>query len=223
MGKNIIYIHKSASNQPSSISRRSSPVIESKEGTETRYRQKEERRRLLPHGLHRFVNRFPIGMLTATVLLDLGALLSGSSAMASASFYTLALGLIFGVIAAFFGIADWMASSDNTGVKTIGMGHGFLAIIALALFAYSFFIRYLDPANPSNSAYALSFAGFAALIWTTVKGHQMVSKYAVGIDPNAWRRSLEMRQHNELRNVRDAAHRELTTDAEPDKRQAFTK
>jgi hypothetical protein len=53
----------------------------------------------------------------------------------------IAVGIIGGLLAAFFGLIDWLAIPSGTRAKVIGLGHGLSNAVMVMLFALSWLLR----------------------------------------------------------------------------------
>src|SRR4051812_1618149 len=84
----------------------------------------ESRAKLLGHPIHQMLIPFPFGLLATAVIFDVVYLISGSPAIATSAYWIIAAGIIGGVVAAPFGLIDWLAIPKATRARTIGMVHG---------------------------------------------------------------------------------------------------
>ena len=99
-------------------------------------------------------------------------------------------GIVGGLVAAPFGLIDWMAIPKGTRAHSVGAVHGLGNVVVLLLFAWSWWLRYgaagaVTPYTPSTLALALSFAGFALAGLTGWLGGELVDRHAVGVDDGA--------------------------------------
>jgi uncharacterized membrane protein len=97
----------------------------------------------------------------------------------------IAAGLISGLVAAPFGLIDWLAIPAGTRAKRIGAWHGGGNLIVVLLYAASWWFRRSAPQNPMNLAYVLSFGGGLIALVTGWLGGELVDRLAVGVDPGA--------------------------------------
>ena len=67
---------------------------------------------------------FPLGLLATAVVFDLAFLATSRPEMAAVSYWMMAAGLIGALVAAPFGLIDWLAIEKNTRAKRIGAMHG---------------------------------------------------------------------------------------------------
>src|ERR1043165_8078358 len=92
-----------------------------------------QKAKLLGHPIHQMLIVFPLGLLATAVVFDLITLFSGNSAWSGAAFYMIGAGIVGGLLAAVFGLWDWLTIPSNTRAKTIGAYHG-LGNLGVGLF-----------------------------------------------------------------------------------------
>lgn len=141
----------------------------------------ESRARLLGHSVHQMLIVFPVGLLATAVLFDVAYLASGRELMAAVSYWVMAAGLIGGLVAAPFGLVDWLAIEPGTRARRIGKVHGLGNVVMLALFAVSWWLRGSADEPPAAAALALSFAGAALAMFTAWLGGELVARLGVGV------------------------------------------
>jgi uncharacterized membrane protein len=74
----------------------------------------ESRAKILGHPILQMLIPFPFGLLATAVIFDVIYLIWGNPAMATASYWMIAAGVIGGFIAAPFGLIDWLAIPKGT-------------------------------------------------------------------------------------------------------------
>jgi uncharacterized membrane protein len=141
--------------------------------------------KLLGHPIHQALIVFPLGLLGGAVVFDLLAIVIGSVSLLTASFYMIAAGVIAGLVAAPFGLVDWVGIPHNTRAKFVGGIHGLGNALVLVLFAASWLLRRPDALSPSGPAFGLSFAGFLLSLVTGWLGGELVDRLGVGVDEGA--------------------------------------
>jgi uncharacterized membrane protein len=119
----------------------------------------ESRAKLFGHPIHQMLIVFPLGLLATSVIFDIIYLTSGNGYWAGISYWLIAAGLIGGLLAAVFGLIDWLAIPAKTRAKSIGAIHGLGNLLVVGLFAGSWLLRTDNPNNPQMLAIAISFAG----------------------------------------------------------------
>jgi uncharacterized membrane protein len=145
----------------------------------------ESKAKLLGHPIHQMLIVFPLGVLAMSLVFDLIARLAGSPKLHEAAFYMIAAGVISGLLAAVFGLIDFLAIPANTRAKRIGALHGVGNVVVVVLFAASWFLRRDDPANPEVLAIVLAAAAAALATVTGWLGGELVDRLGVGVDDGA--------------------------------------
>jgi uncharacterized membrane protein len=100
------------------------------------------------------------------------------------AFYSLLAGIIGAIAAAVPGLIDWLSITDRTVVK-IANWHARLNVIALIVFAISFYLRTTSGANLVNGSYTipvvLSVLGVVLITISGWLGGEMVFKHGVAV------------------------------------------
>ena len=122
--------------------------------------------RFLGHPIHQALIAFPLGLLGGAVLFDIVAIVISSPGLLQASYYMIAAGVISGLVAAPFGLVDWLGIPSGTRAKFIGAVHGLGNVVVLVLFAASWLLRRPDAVGPSGSALGFSSAGLLLALVT---------------------------------------------------------
>ncbi|MDN3923139.1 DUF2231 domain-containing protein [Roseateles violae] len=99
--------------------------------------------------------------------------------------YPIAAGLIGGLLAAPFGLIDWLAIPRGTRAKSLGALHAGGNVIVLSLFALSWCLRRDAPKAPSWLAHALVFIGVTLALVTAWMGGELVDRLGVGVSDDA--------------------------------------
>jgi uncharacterized membrane protein len=97
--------------------------------------------KLLGHPIHPMLIVFPLGLLGMAVIFDLIYLGTGRTLWTGMAYYMIGAGLITGLLAAVFGLVDWLAIPAGTRAKVIGAWHGIGNVVVMALFFASWLIR----------------------------------------------------------------------------------
>jgi uncharacterized membrane protein len=146
----------------------------------------ESRAKILGHPIHQMLIPFPLGVLGMSVVFDIIALaMDRHDPLFTAAYYMIAAGIVSGLLAAVFGLIDFIAIPRNTRAKRVGAMHGVGNVIVVVLFAASWFLRRDHPADPGTMAIALSIAGFALSGLTGWLGGELVDRLSVGVDDGA--------------------------------------
>lgn len=142
--------------------------------------------RLFGHPIHQMLIVFPLGLLATSVIFDIIYLATGNARWAGVAFYMIASGVIGGLIAAVFGLVDFLAIPRGTRAKRIGAMHGIGNVVVTGLFALGWLVRYgSDPANPELLPLVLSFVAAGIALVTAWMGGELVDRLAVGVDEGA--------------------------------------
>jgi uncharacterized membrane protein len=146
----------------------------------------ESKAKLLGHAIHPMLIVFPLGLLVTSVVFDVIHLVTNDPMFATVSYWMIAAGLIGGVLAAIFGLIDWLNIPADTRAKAIGLWHGRGNAAVLVLFAVSWYMRRDDPAHiPSTVAFIFSLVAVGLGTVTSWLGGELVDRLGVGVDRGA--------------------------------------
>ncbi len=145
----------------------------------------ESRAKIAGHPVHPMLIVFPLGLLATAVIFDIITLVWGAGRWSEMSFWMILVGVIGGLVAAVFGLIDFLAIPSGTRAHAIGLWHGAGNVVVVVLFAVSWFLRRPDPAAPGALAYVLSFVAVALALVTGWLGGELVDRLGVGVDDGA--------------------------------------
>lgn len=145
----------------------------------------ESRAKLFGHPIHPMLIVFPLGLLGMAIVFDVLGLVLGNGYWSEIAYWMIAAGIVTGLLAAPFGLIDWLAIPSGTRAKRIGAWHGIGNLFVLLLFAGSWFLRNAAPQTPDTLALALGFGGVALALVTGWLGGELVDRLAVGVDEGA--------------------------------------
>lgn len=145
----------------------------------------ESRAKVLGHPIHQMLIVLPLGVLAMSLVFDLIAWFAGMPKLYEAAFYMIAAGVISGLLAAIFGLIDFLAIPRGTRARRVGTMHGVGNVVVVALFAASWFLRLDNPAQPEILAIVLSAAAAALAGVTGWLGGELVDRLGVGVDDGA--------------------------------------
>jgi uncharacterized membrane protein len=145
----------------------------------------EAKARLFGHPIHQALIVFPLGVLATAVIFDVIHLVTGGAHWAEVSFWMICAGVIAGLVAAPFGIVDWLGIPGGTRAKRIGLLHGGGNVLVVLLFAASWIMRRDNPTAPNVLAFVLSFAGGGLALITGWLGGELVSRLGIGVSEGA--------------------------------------
>lgn len=145
----------------------------------------ESRAKLFGHPIHQMLIVFPLGLLATSLFFDIIAVAADHPGLFQASYYMIAAGIISALIAAVFGLIDYLAIPGGTRAKRVGMMHGGGNVLLVALFAASWFLRRDHVTDPGTLAIVLSGLGAALGGVTGWLGGELVDRLGVGVDEGA--------------------------------------
>jgi len=130
---------------------------------------------------------FPIGLWVFSLIADLIYLWRGNAVWRDwIAFYALLGGIIGAALAAVFGIIDWLSIKDRE-VKKVADWHARLNVIALVIFAASFYLRTAGGSQWIGGSYTipllLSVLGVILITISGYLGGELVFKYGVAVNP----------------------------------------
>jgi uncharacterized membrane protein len=145
----------------------------------------ESRAKFLGHPIHQQLIVFPLGLLGMAVIFDLISFWTKNPHWTEMAFYMIGAGIVTGLLAAVFGLVDWVSIPKNTRAKSVGSIHGVGNVIVVLLFAGSFYFRWQDPTAVARFGYVCSFLGFGIALFTGWLGGELVDRLGVGVDNGA--------------------------------------
>src|SRR5207247_8543890 len=102
--------------------------------------------KLLGHAVHPILIVFPLGLLIMALIFDVVYFATHNAAFATAAFWDIAAGVIGGLLAAVFGLIDWLNIPAGPRPKSVGIWHCLGNVLVVVLFALSWWLRRNDPA-----------------------------------------------------------------------------
>ena len=146
----------------------------------------ESRAKLFGHPIHPVLIVFPLGLLATGVVFDILYMVTDNETFSIASFWMITAGILGGLLAAVFGLIDWLAIPNGTRAKSIGLWHGAGNAVIVVLFAISWLLR-RDAVDytPSTLAFILELAGSGLALITGWLGGELVYRLRVGVDRGA--------------------------------------
>jgi uncharacterized membrane protein len=146
----------------------------------------ESKVKLFGHPVHPMLVVFPLGLLSTAVLFDVLYLATGNGDLAIVSFWAMAVGIVGGLLAAVFGLWDWLAIPRDTRAKRIGLWHGGGNVAIVGLFAMSWIIRLGNPAYlPNLVPLVIGVLAVAMALVTAWLGAELVYRLRVAVDDDA--------------------------------------
>jgi uncharacterized membrane protein len=146
----------------------------------------ESRAKLFGHPIHQMLIVFPLGLLATGLGLDVAYAITERQALAVAAYWNIAIGVIAGLVAAVFGLIDWLAIPPATRAKRIGLLHRLGNVVVVTLFAVAWLSRTDSPLHePRLVSLVLEIAGGLLALVTGWLGGELVDRLGVGVDSNA--------------------------------------
>ena len=145
----------------------------------------ESKAKLFGHPIHQMLIVFPLGLLATALILDIIYLITDSGKWAQAAFYDMGIGILGGLLAALFGLIDFLAIPSGTRAKSIGARHGLGNLVVVVLFAVNWLLRKGNPQEPGTFPIVLSFVAIAIALMTAWLGGELVDRLRVGVDDGA--------------------------------------
>jgi len=141
------------------------------------------------HPIHPMIIPFPIALWVFSLVADVIFLWRGNPVWKDfIAFYSLLAGIIAAAMAAVPGFIDWLSLTDKAVVK-IANWHARLNVIALLVFAGSFYLRTTSGASLVGDSYtiplALSVLGVVLISISGWLGGEMVFKHGVAVSTGA--------------------------------------
>jgi uncharacterized membrane protein len=137
------------------------------------------------HPVHPMIIPFPIALWVFSLVADIIYLWRGNPIWKDwIAFYALLAGIIGAAAAAVPGLIDWLSITDKAVVK-IANWHARLNVIALLIFAASFYLRTTSGSSLVNGNYmirvVLSLLGVVLIAISGWLGGEMVFKHGVAV------------------------------------------
>ena len=146
----------------------------------------ESRAKLFGHPIHPMLIVLPLGLFISAVVFDAIYLWGGSGGFATAGYWNIAGGIVGGLLAAVFGLVDWLAIPTGTRAKRIGLLHGATNVIVVLIFALVWWMRTNAPdATPTTNLFLLEVVALGLGTVAGWLGGELVDRLAVGVDDGA--------------------------------------
>jgi uncharacterized membrane protein len=146
----------------------------------------ESRVKLLGHPVHPMLIVLPLGLFIGAVVFDAVYLWTGSATVATVGYWNIAGGIVGGLLAAVFGLIDWLAIPAGTRAKAIGVWHAASNVVAIAGFGSVFWMRYSSgQLATTSSLFTLEVAALAVGAVGGWLGGELVDRLGVGVDNGA--------------------------------------
>ena len=146
----------------------------------------ETRIKFLGHPIHPMLIVFPLGLFSIAVLSDVIYLATSNQDFALVAYWNITLGIILGLLAAVFGLIDWLAIPKGTRAKDVGLWHGIGNVVIVGLMIVSWLLRMSNPVYGSDTLpFLVALLGVAMALVTAWLGGEMVYRHGVAVDRDA--------------------------------------
>ncbi len=139
----------------------------------------------LGHPIHPMLIVFPLGLFPVAVIFDLIYWFNHNPRWAEVSYWIIAAGIVGALLAAVFGLIDWLKIPSGTRAKTIGLVHGLTNVIVAGLFIVSWLLRRPNPAAPDFLDIMLGIIAVVLALFAGWLGGELVYRLNVGVDEGA--------------------------------------
>jgi len=146
----------------------------------------ESRIKLFGHPVHPMLIVVPLGLFSIAVLFDIAYLATNDATFAEVAFWNITAGIVGGLLAAVFGLVDWMGIPKGTRAKRLGLWHGAGNVVIVLLFVASWVLRAPDHAYaPDVIPFVLGLVAVGAALVTAWLGGELVYRLRVAVDDDA--------------------------------------
>lgn len=146
----------------------------------------ESRAKLLGHPVHQMLVVIPAGLFIVAAVLDIVQAFAETAWIPTVTYWNVMIGIVAALVAAVFGLADYLKIPSDTRAKRVGLVHGVGNVAAVALFAIALFMRDNVPNNEARGvALVLQIIAFGMLGVTAWLGGELVDRLGVGVDDGA--------------------------------------
>jgi uncharacterized membrane protein len=113
-------------------------------------------------------------------------LTTSNADFAVVAFWNISAGIVLGLLAALFGLIDWLAIPRDTRAKSIGLWHGIGNVVIVGLMILSWLLRQGKPAYGSDTLpFLLALLAVALALVTAWLGGEMVYRLGIAVDRDA--------------------------------------
>jgi len=138
------------------------------------------------HPIHPALVVFPLGLLATAVGLDVVNAFSANPVLGQVAFWNIGMGIVAGLVAAAFGLRDWLAIPPATRAKRVGLLHGLGNVVVVALFTTVWLLRREVPFHVAPTpALVLELVAGGLSVVTGWLGGELVDRLGVGVDEGA--------------------------------------
>jgi uncharacterized membrane protein len=142
--------------------------------------------RFFDHPIHPLLVHLPVGLWVGSLVGDILYFSTHSPVYAHAALYTLAGGLIGGLLAAVFGLVEFFYLPRESRARTVAITHLVLNVIIIGLYVVNYLIRRYNTQAVDSvpvAGFVLSLVAVALLSYSGYLGGKLVYTYGVGSHP----------------------------------------
>jgi uncharacterized membrane protein len=144
------------------------------------------------HPIHPMLVPFPIGLWVFSLVADVVFLAGwGPPVWNDVAFYTMVAGTIAALLAAPFGLLDFLSIRDPR-TRQLGATHLALNLVILAMFAADIWLR-TQTGTSAGLPVVISLVAVSLLVVSGWLGGEMVFVHGAGVMPPEERREMEIR------------------------------
>ncbi len=145
------------------------------------------RARFLGRPIHPMLIVFPRGLLGTAPVFDLLALVLEDGYWSDVALWMIIAGVLGGLVAAPFGLMDWLEVPADTRAKRLGALHGIGNTVVLAVFTASAWLHWTIPRTRATLAllFVFSLVGLIVSLVPAWMGAELVGRLGVGVDQGA--------------------------------------
>ena len=136
----------------------------------------EAKAKLFGHPIHQMLIVFPLGLLATSFFFDIGWLATKRPGLGIAAYWMIIAGIVGGLVAAVFGLIDWLAIPRGTRAKMIGAWHGGGNVVVVVFGANWFLRRGVEV--PPTAAIVLSALAVGLALIAGWLGGELVDRSA---------------------------------------------
>jgi uncharacterized membrane protein len=134
------------------------------------------------HPFHPVLVTVPIGAWVSSLVLDIASMAQDNAALAEASQWLIAIGVIGALLAAVFGLLDLSTIPRGTKAFSTGVTHMSLNVLAVVLFAIDYWIRLKQTTQSvPTSGFILSLVGVVLIGASGWLGGKLAYHYGVRV------------------------------------------
>jgi uncharacterized membrane protein len=145
----------------------------------------EAKAKLFGHSIHQMLIVFPLGLLGMSVVFDIVFMNLHEQIYAAVAYWMMVAGLVGALLAAPFGLIDWLGIPKGTRARNVGAMHGIGNLVVVVLFLGSVLLRRDAMSVPPTAAYACSFLGVLLALFTGWLGGELVARFGIGVHDGA--------------------------------------